>query len=78
MRKFRIFKNELNFTDRFTLINAWGEVFCFDEMPLNPFGHNEYRGNIHQWKSKSTKHLGEIIAFEELTEEAKTFVKDRI
>jgi len=78
MRKFRIFDNNGTTIDRFTLINAWGDVYGFDEMPSNPFGFGQYCGNINQWKSKSTKHLGEKISFDALTEEAKTFVKERI
>ena len=78
MRKFRLFDNNGKTADRFTLINAWGDVYGFDEMPANPLGFGQYNSNLNQWKSKSTKHLGEKISFAALTEEAKTFVKDRI
>jgi len=78
MRAFRIFDNGGKTADRFTLINCWGDVFGFDENPFNPLGFGQYSGNINQWKSKSTKHLGNRISFDELTEEAKEFVKDRI
>ena len=78
MRKFRIFDNGGKTVDRFTLINSWGEVFGFDENPFRPLGFGQYCGNINQWKSKSTKHLGKKISYDELTEEAKTFVQDRI
>ena len=58
MRKFRIFDNHGITADRFTLINAWGDVYGFEEMPANPLGFGQYNSNLNQWKSKSTKHLG--------------------
>ncbi|MCX6304392.1 MAG: hypothetical protein NT040_05455 [Bacteroidetes bacterium] len=78
MRKFRIFDNGGKTVDRFTLINNWGEVFGFDENPFNPLGFGQFCGNISQWQSKATKHLGRKISFDALTKEAKEFVKDRI
>ena len=77
-RKFRIFDNGGKTADRFTLINSWGEVFGFDNNPFFPLGYGQFCGSINEWKSRSTKHLGKKINFDELPEDAQLFVRDRI
>ena len=78
MRPFKLFDLQVKTCDRYTLINSWGEVFSFDENPFHPFGFGEFCCNVNHWKSKSTKHFGKRISFDELPQQAKEFVMDRI
>lgn len=78
IKKFRIFDNGGKTADRFTLINSDGDVFGFDEHPFYPLGFGQYCGNVSEWKSKSTGHLGKRITISQLSEQAKTFIEERI
>jgi hypothetical protein len=78
MENYKIFESKMKVADRFTLINVDGDVFGFDEMPFHPLGFGQYCGNVDQWKTKSTKHLGKRITIEQLSNQARIFVQDRI
>lgn len=78
MENYKIFESKMNVADCFTLINVDGDVFGFDEMPFHPLGFGQYCGNINQWKSTTTKHLGKRITIEQLSNQARIFVEDRI
>jgi hypothetical protein len=78
MEKYKIFDNGGKTIDRFTLINSDGDVFGFNEMPYYPLGFGQYCGNINEWCHRSTKGMGKRITIDELPEQAKTFVEERI
>ena len=78
MENYKIFESKMKVADRFTLINVDGDVLGFDEMPFHPLGFGQYCGNVDQWKTKSTKHLGKRITIEQLSNQARIFVEDRI
>lgn len=78
MGNYKIFNNGGKTADRFTLINSDGDVFGFDEQPFNPLGFGQFSGSINDWKSKSTGHLGKRITISQLSEQAQTFVEERI
>ena len=78
MENFKIFDNCGKTIDRYTLINDDGDVFGFDDNPFYPLGFGQYCGNINQWTSKTLDHLGKLITVDQLSEQAKTFVEERI
>lgn len=78
MRAFRIFDNGGKTQDRYTLINSDGDIFGFDFHPFHPQGFGQYCGNVDQWCSKDTKHLGKKIAIDQLSDQAQIFVEERI
>ena len=78
MENIKIFDNGGKTIDRYTLINIDGDVFGFDDKPFHPTGFGQYCGNINQWTSKTLEHLGKPIKIDQLTEQAKTFVEERI
>lgn len=78
MENYKIYDNGGKTADRFTLINADGDVFGFDENPFHPLGIGQFVGNFNQWTCKSFDHLGKLITIDKLSEQAQTFIKERI
>ncbi len=78
MNNIEIFDNGGKTADRYTLINGDGDVFGFDDHPFHPQGFGQYCGNIDQWTSRKTNHLGKKITIDELSDQAQTFVEERI
>ena len=83
--KYKIFDNKGITQDRYTLVTSEGDVYGFDDDPFHPLGFGQYSHTLDEYNPIRYYHLyvskeiGEIeISINDLSENAKRFVLDRI
>ena len=80
--RIRIYDNGGKTIDRYTLVvpsvNEPGklDMYGFNDAPYHPQGFGQYAGSYDKMKSYS--HLGKLISYNNLPEQAKKYVKEII
>lgn len=77
MKRVKIYDDGGKTIDHYTLITPDGSVYGFNSAPYHPQGFGQYCGDFGN-ELANYRHLGKPIKLEDLSEDAKRFVTERL